>query len=348
MITLPHREALHESTKLKLRATALLAEFGDDPERVFEASVLFHEAARAEQRALRALEAPTPATTLCSLMEVCTCLIDGRDPARLELEYAQYLRVHDTLAETESSPLRQKFLRRLEPFLREHEDAIRSAPPGLLQDPISFWSQAAIDKASRKRALKFISMLLDRFPGSSASWLVQALLMAVDGREGPAAWAALRKARQLEPFSSELAMFAHVLAHALPGEKAWLHLDGAYRQLLGRKPDIAESFGFVLGALMVAEVSSAPRRGELCSRAEKIAVEAIARVGELSDQGRVLVLLRLVGAKMRDGRPVTADDFRRAGEPRLWLPPQPGRLSLLELQKPHLIRPFAPRLSQAA
>ena len=60
-----YQATLRTSSTLELRATRMLAEGCDG----FEAAVLFHEAARAERRSHRALDAPTPETRLAAAIE---------------------------------------------------------------------------------------------------------------------------------------------------------------------------------------------------------------------------------------------------------------------------------------
>lgn len=66
------------SSRLKLRATAYLAEATDRA--IFNACVLFHDAARLERRAVEALTPGPPEARLVSAIEECWCLLDGFNP----------------------------------------------------------------------------------------------------------------------------------------------------------------------------------------------------------------------------------------------------------------------------
>ena len=72
-----HCDLLIPVGKARLHARTLLAE-GDPAER-FEAAVLLHDAARAELRALQALEDPSIKTRLAARVEACGCLLLGLD-----------------------------------------------------------------------------------------------------------------------------------------------------------------------------------------------------------------------------------------------------------------------------
>jgi hypothetical protein len=77
MIAEARRLALLEAGKLKLAAKARLAEGGEAAP--YEAAVLYHAAARAEQRTLLVMEAPSPEARLANAIERCACLIEGFD-----------------------------------------------------------------------------------------------------------------------------------------------------------------------------------------------------------------------------------------------------------------------------
>src|SRR5207249_4047477 len=118
----PYRLALSESSKLKLRALALLAEGGDDA--AFRAAVLFHAAARAERRALQLLEAPAPETRLRSAIERCGCLIDGLDPAAIEA-WGDVLEASEHLSAGVVAALRSRIDPGFAAFLTRYGDVMK-------------------------------------------------------------------------------------------------------------------------------------------------------------------------------------------------------------------------------
>ncbi|MFL5354668.1 hypothetical protein [Archangium sp.] len=183
----PYTLSLAEGSRLKLRGAALFAEGGADAG--YEAAVLFHEAARAETRALAALPSPSAETRLRSAIERCGCLIDGKDPsAVLEVAWPEVLELSDEVAPSLARALRARVDARVEQFVREYREAAGAAPDFLarLRSPGTF----------SVRAARQLDRVLRRFPGDPRLWTMKALNAVVDG-DDPLALECARRARRL-------------------------------------------------------------------------------------------------------------------------------------------------------
>ena len=119
MIPQAQARAILESSKLKLAAKARLSEGGNDAR--YEASVLLHEAARADERALLATSAPSPETKLASAIERCGCLIDGRDLlAVLERAWPDVLEASEWVPVQTAAAMRSRIDAKMSAFMAEH------------------------------------------------------------------------------------------------------------------------------------------------------------------------------------------------------------------------------------
>jgi hypothetical protein len=92
-----YRETKYGGGKLKMKALVRLAQVGKDA--AFEAAALFREAARAEERALRLLESPSPEVRLGVAIERCACLVAARAPTAAAVAWGEVLIEGDSLPE---------------------------------------------------------------------------------------------------------------------------------------------------------------------------------------------------------------------------------------------------------
>lgn len=212
-----HEVNLVSSGKLKLRATAGLAEGGDAA--IFEACVLFHEAARFERRAVDALSPCPPATRLAGSIEECWCLVEGRDPHGAAEVWSRILNESEDLekgmAEAMLSRLRPRYDRAIRAFVK----LLQTCPTlGRMQagDRFSIPSGAA----EQATALRELRRVLKEFPGIAALWGLVARLEEEAGNPAEA-FEALRFALALAPENPQFkALSLLSAAEALPRAKA--------------------------------------------------------------------------------------------------------------------------------
>jgi hypothetical protein len=247
----PHTLALADSTRLKLRGSALLAEGGAAA--AYEAAVLFHEAARAETRALAALAAPSAEIRLRSAIERCGCLIDGRDPsAVIELAWPEVLELSDEVSPTIAQTLRMRLDARMKAFLREYRGAVGSAPDFLrrMRTPGKFSSRAA----------RQLDQLLRQFPGDPRLWTMKAFNAVGDDDAAKAIEYARRSQKLLleDGGLGRIEEFAHNIeailsAKTLPLPDAQAAFDASYARARFGPANSANCFAVVAAGLVLAE-----------------------------------------------------------------------------------------------
>lgn len=181
-----YKLALAGTGRLKMRALALLAE--GTGESKFEAAVLLHEVARAEQRAIRALEGASNEVRLASAVERCWCLLEGLDPYGAGNAYGE------VLAASNGVPLARAtaFRARLEPkFKKVHADYANalSRSPTFRQASRGRTSSAITPTEAEVEAL------LRLFPGMPWLWFQRSLI----ARRPADAWRFVRAAAKLDP-----------------------------------------------------------------------------------------------------------------------------------------------------
>lgn len=183
--------SLSTSGKLKMKAKALLAA-GSADER-FEASVLLHEAARTERRAVEALTSSSPATRLAALVEECGCLLDGYDPVGAARAWAQIVSERKQV----DAPTAAALLSRLEPrFAKTHDAYAKAIAP--LMGFITSTKIVPETKRDQVAAGEALARATERFPGVTGLWWAT-YRMAEARRDPKTAWEAITRARQLEP-----------------------------------------------------------------------------------------------------------------------------------------------------
>jgi len=274
-----YRLALSGSGKLKMRATALLAEGG--AERRVEAAMLFHEAARAERRAFAVLEAPPPEVRLAAAIEECWCLLEGFDPRAAAIVWGEVLRESERVTPDVAKAMRARLDRKFEAEMSAYRAAlvrlyaVRARAGGA---PLSERKLASLQRE--------IDALLARFPGESALWWERSRLAELSG-DMPKAWEALRTACRLNRDDARLAALSVLLAaRALPQAEADAYLASELAGMERAAPEVCLLYAF-------AELVMAERWGRDKARWKR----ALASVNEgLSREGVTKALKRTMRA----------------------------------------------------
>jgi predicted Zn-dependent protease len=303
VIAEPRRRALLDAGKLKLSARARLAEGGKGAR--YEAAVLYHEAARAEHRALLATEAPSPEARLASAIERCACLIEGFDAtAVLDDGWADVLAASDAVGREAAAAMRARIDEKMLAFLVRYQRVL-AATPGLRS-----WLEEG-----RFRPLQAGKGELDRFlkafPGDAWVWCARSIARAAAG-DVSAAWKAIRRARELAP---DHTVFVQVELSLVPmyyePAQAEARLESVYASIERGAANADGCFGFIYGALRLAEKSD--RREGLLRQALAAAAEG-SRVPPLGPEDRQrFKLLELWLREILAGRKPTVDILYRCG-----------------------------------
>jgi hypothetical protein len=228
------RRALLEASKLKLAAKARLAEGGDDAP--FEASVLYHAAARSEQRALRALEAPSPEARLAAAIERCACLIDGLDAsAVMGGAWASVLDDSAALAEPKARAMRSRIDAMVASFFAKYQRVLAKDSRG--EAPLT---------------AREMDRLLEAFPGDAHS-LAMRSLAHIEASEIDAAWRAIQRARRLAPENTRFAQISvYLVPMVLPRDQAEAQLADVRRSIRGGRASDDVYFGLVSATRQLA------------------------------------------------------------------------------------------------
>jgi hypothetical protein len=175
-----------QASALKLRA---VTERARDP---IVGACLFHEAERAEARALMALGPVDPVTRLRATVERCGLLLDARDVSSVLGErWPEVLDLSDALG-PEAEPLLTRLRPAVEGLAEEHRQVVQELPVHL--------HLAAIHGtvAARRKTLGRLRGYVERFPGDWRAWQLIALTELALGVHA-AAWGAVRTARDMAP-----------------------------------------------------------------------------------------------------------------------------------------------------
>jgi len=191
MIAEPRRLALLEAGKLKLAAKARLAEGGATAR--YEAAVLYHAAARAEQRTLLVMEAPSPEARLANAIERCACLIEGFDATViLEVAWADVLAASSAVSERTAAAMRARIDASMSELVHRYHAVLAKTPA----------FKAAIDASDPWRPSRSLDREVDRFlkvfPGDARVWSIRSF-RHVQAGDVTAAWEAIQRARELMP-----------------------------------------------------------------------------------------------------------------------------------------------------
>lgn len=94
-----------------------------------DAAVLYHAAARAEQRTLLVLEAPSPEARLASAIERCACLIEGFDAmVVLEIAWADVLVASSAVPERTAAAMRSRIDASMSEFVHRYQGVLAKTP----------------------------------------------------------------------------------------------------------------------------------------------------------------------------------------------------------------------------
>jgi hypothetical protein len=240
------RQALLETSKLKLAARSRLLE-GDKDAR-YEAAVLFHAAARAERRALHAMDRPSAEARLASAIEQCGCLIDGRDPtAVLEASWGEVLDASARVNDETARAMRARIDPDRAALVAEYARVLAKLPA--LKAWIESAGPAAATPALRREADRFLAV----FAGDARIWGLRATL-DLGTEDLDAAWSAVRRALSLAPESSSLKQAElDLMPRFLPAAEVSSQLDAVYADIQSGNADTDICFGFLSAALQLAE-----------------------------------------------------------------------------------------------
>lgn len=195
-----YQAVIAEASALKIRAKSLLAEGGE--QQTWEAAVLFHEAARQEARALKALDKPSPQLRLRSAVERCGCLLDGMDLLGAAQVRGEILELKADLSAEEGAAILARIDKKFTSEVHRFQNALQQAPTF----EAARASANLVPGASRPRAKlrQELRALLQQFPGTPFFWWSLYRNCEADA-DLEAAWAALERAARLDPDSSTYA-----------------------------------------------------------------------------------------------------------------------------------------------
>jgi hypothetical protein len=295
---------LGESGKLKLRATALLAEGGSA--RTFEAAVLLHDAARAEARALLTLEHPTPEVRLASAIEQCACFVEGLDPVLAARAWGHVLDAAGRVPEDVAAPM----LSRLKPRYSRLESAFGGA---LRQAPLVARHSASLELLrgrERQRYVREVGLLLARFPGTPWLWWASCRMEHVQGRPR-AAWEAIQRACRLEPDNGHHdAVRLWLMPRVVPTKQVDAYLSESYSAIHRAAPEVCLVYA-------LNEMERARREGALGTPRLERAFEAVlqgrSRVQAETAVAQYLRAAQLLLSEQLKGGEPTIDLLYRAG-----------------------------------
>lgn len=306
MIPEPQRLALLESSKLKLAGTARLAEGGDDAG--YEAAVLFHAAARAERRSLLAASAPSPEARLRSAIEICGCLIDGRDPlAVLETAWGEVLDASERVPPATASALRRRIDADLAVFVDAYRRALAKAPS------LAAWMEAGAPPDEARALGEDLDRLLEEFPGDARLWGVRGQLYLRSEGDAAKAWEANHRALALSPEDAVLRQDElFLIPLRLRPAEAERRLDAAYAEIVrSADPDADVCFGFIAASMTLARRRR--ERTRLLQCALDVASIGVGLAPRRPLDRSTFRALQLIARELLAGRRAGVDVLYRAG-----------------------------------
>jgi hypothetical protein len=299
---------LLEAGKLKLAAKARLAEGGDDAR--YEAAVLYHAAARAEQRALLAREAPSPETRLASAIERCACLIEGFDAmVVLESAWTDVLVASSAVAETTATAMRVRIDMKMTAFLAKYDRTLRKIPG------LKVWMESGGPIGWTLSTARELDIMLEAFPGDARLWGLRSWAHVSAG-EIDEAWNAIRRARSLMPEDTSFEQVElHLVPMRLPPAQAEHQLAGVKVEIERGDANADICFGFVGAAVKLATQS--PHRERLLQWALEAAIEGFRMKPLWVDDRKFFRAAELILRELLAGRKPTIEILYRCGLGRL-------------------------------
>jgi hypothetical protein len=308
MIAEPRRLALLEAGKLKLAAKARLAEGGQAAP--YEAAVLYHAAARAEQRTLLVMEAPSPETRLANAIERCACLIEGFDAmVVLAVAWADVLVASSAVPEKTAAAMRARIDAKMSEFVSRYQRVLAKTPA------FKAWIEANGSWRPSRSLDREIDRFLKVFPGDARVWSIRSWTHLQAG-DITAAWEAVQRARELMP---EETMFVvnqlDLVPKHLSADRAEAQLDGIYTQIERGDANADICFGFVGAAMQLAEKGR--HRQKLLRQALDAAIAGFRAAPKLPDDRKMFRAMELGLREMLAGRKPTIEILYRCGLGRL-------------------------------
>jgi tetratricopeptide (TPR) repeat protein len=305
-----HEINLVSSGKLKLRATARLAEGSD--EAVFEACVLFHEAARFERRALEALSQCPAITRLTASVEECWCLVRGRDPHAAGDVWSRVLSEAQAIDSSTAASIMSRLKPEYEAAIRDFVTLIQRSPTlqlstrALLRGAPSLVPQNAADRTA---ALKELRSLLKVFPGVPSLWSLLAHIEDTNENHLEA-WKALQRALALAPDNQQFRALSLITAtEALPRSDADAYLRQARPTLDKASAEVCVMYAFAEIQLAQSKKAGRVERWQRALEAVDIAFPRTHSEGLRKN----LTALRLLLRDLIDQRDADPNVLYRAG-----------------------------------
>jgi hypothetical protein len=295
------------SGKLKLRATARLAD--GTPDDVFEACVMFHEAARLERRAVQAL-APCPsATLLASLAEQCFSLLEGQDPPGAAEVWGRILDQRRLVGDVATA---DAILARVGPRYEASHGAYAELVVTCKQLLPMRTARTVVPASptATRAALRDVRRILAAFAGIASFWWWEyRLTEALD--DSASAWRALERARSLAPDNPRyLAMSLLAAAKTLEIHVADQYLGGLRFTLDRRGPEVSLMYAHAELELAARDGAHARERWLRAGEATRI---GFGRVRSSNTMRRNLHAVALIVEARLAGREPTLDILYRAG-----------------------------------
>lgn len=304
MIAEPRRLALLEAGKLKLAAKARLAEGGATAR--YDAAVLYHAAARAEQRTILVMEAPSPEARLANAIERCACLIEGFDAmVVLEVAWADVLAASSAVPERTATAMRSRIDASMSEFVHRYQEVLAKTPA----------FKAAIEADNPWRTSRSMDREIDRFlkvfPGDARVWVIRSW-HDLQASDVTAAWEAIQRARALMPEeTSFVGMELELVPMHLPPARAEAQLDGIYTRIERGDANADICLGFVVAAMKLAEKGS--HREKLLRQALDAAIAGFRAADPLPNDRKVFRMFELILREMLAGRKPTVEILYRCG-----------------------------------
>jgi hypothetical protein len=325
--------ALLEAGKLKLAAKATLAEGGPDAR--YEAAVLYHAAARAEQRALLALESPSPEARLASAIERCASLILGFDPSGvLDSGWGDVLVASAAVPQKTAAAMGARINEMMSTFLRRYQDARGKAPA------VDAWTKARCPLGAPRSVHRELDRFLKVFPGDALLWALRSSLY-FDGGDVDTAWDSIHRALKLSPQEqSFIGWELRLVSKHLPRAQAEARLAGAYPEIERGEASADVCGGFICAAMDLAVKSA--RGAPLLGQALHAAMEAGRFSSPQSEDRRLYRAMELGLREMLAGRKPAITILYRCGLGRLaaTMPPEADWMGIVSARTTQL-RPAA-------